>query len=86
MKSQHFKVLLSILIIVFCSQASAFTLIIKSNGKPRNLKIFEHISTFPFDVSTGVNKLNLINYPNAIYLMHQPVLKNSGSSRRLEIL
>ena len=86
MKSPYFKVVLVVLLIAFCRQACAFTLIIKSDDRLRNLKIFEHVNTFPFDVSIGVNKLNLTNYPNAIYLMHQPVLKNSGNSKMMVMI
>jgi thiol-disulfide isomerase/thioredoxin len=60
-----------LLLLSISNELSAFTLIIKSSSKLKNLKIAEHHSTSSFELSVGSNEIKLVNYPNAIYLFHK---------------
>jgi thiol-disulfide isomerase/thioredoxin len=52
-------------------------LIIKGDAKLKNVKLFEHQSTFPSDLVIGVNKIRFENYPNAGYLLLSHSSKSS---------
>jgi thiol-disulfide isomerase/thioredoxin len=86
MKTPYFKMLLVALMLMFCKQASAFTLIIKGDAKVKNLVFFPHLTTFPVKLVAGNNEIQFDSYPNAGYLMLKTPLKSSGQWRYLPMI
>lgn len=76
-------ILFVLLILTILGESTAFTLIVKSDAKLRLLKIVEHISTKPLDLEIGSNEIQLVNYPNAVYLME---LRSASNFKYLPML
>lgn len=69
MKYQQLKILLLCFsILIFWRGSTASTLVIKSDAQIKNLKIGEHASMKQTNVFIGLNVIELVNYPNAVYL------------------
>jgi len=69
MKYQKLKMLLLFLSILAIKHGStASTLVIKSDINLKNIKINEHLTMTRIDALVGLNVIELVNYPNAIYI------------------
>ncbi len=85
-KIPYFKMLLFVLMLMHCSQASAFTLIIRGDAKVKNLVFLQQINSFPLDLVAGTNEIELDSYPNAFYMMLKSPLKSSAKWKYLPMI
>lgn len=70
------KLVIGVSLLIGWGDSAGFNLIVKSDGKIKNLKVYERNMTPPTIIKPGVNEMKLEHYPNAVYLFKQKSASN----------
>ncbi|XOV92714.1 MAG: TlpA family protein disulfide reductase [Bacteroidota bacterium] len=65
------KILICFSLMIAWNNVVAFNLVVKSEGKVKNLKVYERNLTTPTILKAGANDIELEHYPNAVLLLNQ---------------